>query len=353
MEGGDMKPRGNPALQVAAELGVVATLRALRARRFTQRHAADLTRCVPGGMVLDGIERSVTDVVVGRAHADDGSQRVIVKLARSSRGATSLRRASNGLAALRADARLDGWEVTRPEILDIGELDGLPYVVESALSGVTAARLLRQGAPWQPLAALAIETIEGLHRRSGAPVRVDSKLLGRWIDGPVEAIRPLVAGSRRREAAMRALDRELTTRLDGATATAGWIHGDYVPDNVLFDPKADRITGIIDWEMAETPDLPAIDRAMFLLAAHSQTQRREIGALVAAVAKGEASEALRRSLATAAHDGLEDLLDVRALALLCWLRHVAAVVTQSERYARHRMWKRYNVYQVLDALARR
>jgi aminoglycoside phosphotransferase (APT) family kinase protein len=278
---------------------------------------------------------------------------VIVKLARSSQGARSLRRASDGLAALRADRRLDGWEVARPQILDIGELDGLPYVVESALSGVTVAHLLRQGAAWPPLAALAAETIDGLHRRSRMPVRVDSDLLGRWLDGPVEAIRPLLVGSRRREAAMHALDRELRTRLDGATAAAGWIHGDYVPDNVLFDPEAGRITGIVDWEMAETPDLPAIDRAMFLLAMHSQTTRRELGALVVAVAKGEASESLRQSLSDAAHDNREDLLDARTLALLCWLRHVAAVVTQSERYARHRMWKRYNVYQVLDALAQR
>jgi aminoglycoside phosphotransferase (APT) family kinase protein len=162
-----------------------------------------------------------------------------------------------------------------------------------------------------------------------------------------------VAGSRRREAAMRALGLELTARLDGATPLAGWIHGDYVPENVLFDPGTGRITGIVDWEMADAPDLPAIDRGMFLLAAHCQTSRRELGVLVAAIANGEASEALRRLLAEAAQPDGDELLDARTLALLCWLRHVAAVVTQSERYVRHPMWKRYNVYQVLDALARR
>jgi aminoglycoside phosphotransferase (APT) family kinase protein len=348
-----MRPRGNGALGVATELGLVATLRALRARRFNKRHAADLARCIPGGMVLERVEQSVTDVVVGRAHARNGTERVIVKLARSPRGASSLRRASNGLAALRADPRLAGWDVTRPEILEAGELDGLPYVVESALAGVTVGRALRDGAAWQPLAALAVETIDGLHRRSRAPVRVDSELLGRWIDVPVQTISPLLAGSPRREATMRALGRELAARLDGATAVAGWIHGDYVPDNVLFDPEAGRITGIVDWEMADTPDLPAIDRGMFLLAAHCQTARRELGVVVAAIANGQASKALHRSLAEAAEPGVDELLDVRTLALLCWLRHVAAVVTQSERYVRHPVWKRYNVYQVLDALARR
>jgi Phosphotransferase enzyme family len=343
----------NPALQVAADLGVVATLRALRARRFIHRHAAELSRCIPGGMVLERVELSVTDIVVGRAHARDGTQRVIVKLARSARGARSLRRAREGLAALRADPRLDGWEVARPEILDVGELDGLPFVVESALTGVTIASLLRRGADWQPLTTLAVTTIEGLHRRTGSPVRVDSQLLERWIDAPVQAIRPLLAGSPRREAAIREVDRELTGRLDGATTAAGWIHGDFVPGNVLFDPQTGAITGIIDWELADTPDLPVIDRAMFLLATHSQTTRRELGAVVAAVARGEADEALRRSLSEAASADHDGLLDTRTLALLCWLRHVSAVVTQSERYARHPVWKRYNVYHVLDAAAGR
>jgi hypothetical protein len=175
-----MRSRANRALGVATALGLVETLRTFRARRFTNRHAADLTRCVPHGMVLEHVEQSVTDVVVGRAHARDGTERVIVKLARSAGGARSLRRASDRVAALRADPRLAGWEVSRPEILDAGELDGLPYVVESALAGVTVSRALREGAAWQPLATLAGESIDGLHRLSCTPVRVDSELLRRW-----------------------------------------------------------------------------------------------------------------------------------------------------------------------------
>lgn len=299
--------------------------------------------------MLDGVEPSVTDVVVARVRATDGAHHAIVKLARSKQGARSLRTAAASLTALRADPRADGWEVSLPEILDVSELDGFPYVVESALSGVSAARVLRQGADWQPIAALATDAIEGLHRRTRARMRVDAQLLGRWIDRPADAIRPLVAG--RREAALRALEQEFRSRLDGAIVSAGWIHGDFVPENVLVDPDAGSITGIVDWELADRPNLPAIDRAMFLLAARSQTARAELGDVVAAVAKGEAGNALRSSLDAALAD-LGDLLDARTLALFCWLRHVAAVVTQSGRYSRHPVWKRYNVYHVLDALAR-
>jgi hypothetical protein len=345
-----MRLRGNDALH-AADLGIVATLRTLRARRFARRHTAELMRCVPDGMVLERLEPTVTDVVVGRACAKDRTHRVIVKLARSSRGAESLRRAGERLAALGADQRLDGWGVTRPVILGSGDLDGFPFVVESALPGVTGARLLTRNTAWKPLASLALQAVEGLHRRTCAPVRVDAQLVGRWVDGPVQAIRPLVAGSRRREGAIRELDRELTARLIDTDATAGWIHGDFAPVNVLFDPAAGTVNGIIDWELADTPQLPALDRAMFVLAAHAVSERRELGAVVAAVAKGQASETLRLSLSEAALAGGGESLDARAVTLLCWLRHVALVLTQSERYARHPVWKRYNVYQVLDALA--
>jgi hypothetical protein len=102
--------------------------------------------------------------------------------------------------------------------------------------------------------------------------------------------------------------------------------------------------------LACTPDLPAIDTTMFLLATHSQLERRELGHLVAAVAGGKASGPLPNAVADAAR-GPDELHDPRLLILLCWLRHVASLVTKSERYARHPVWKRYNVKHVLDRLA--
>jgi hypothetical protein len=324
-----------------------------RTRRFYRRGAADLARCVPGGFVVGRIEPTETDVVVGHAHAIDGPDHVIVKLARSTRGATSLRRESDRLAALHADPRLDGWGVPTPEIRSVGELDDLPYIVESALSGEPIARSLTRGVPWEPLAARATEAIEGLHRRTAELVVVDAELLSRWIDGPVQAIEPIVAGSSRRAAALRELGRELAGRLDGRDVAVGWIHGDFAPGNVLIDPDAGGISGIVDWELAATPELPAIDRATFMLATHLQTTGRQLGALVAGIVKGQASPSLHGSLVQAAQPDGDDPLDARSLALLCWLRHVADLVTRSELVARDTAWKRHNVDQVLDTLAQR
>jgi O-antigen/teichoic acid export membrane protein len=340
-------------LDLAADLGAVKALRGLRANRFRRRHAEQLARCVPAGMVLMSTEPSVTDVVVGRAQDRQVGDGVIVKLAWTPNGDVSLQGASERLAALAADPRLRGWDVPRPQVLALDSLDGHRVVVESALSGVTMARLLARGERWEPLAQRATAAIEGLHHLTAEPVAIGPDLLERWIQGPTHAIERVVARSRRRAKALRELSTELGAALDGQRVIAGWIHGDFVPSNVLMDEDATTVTGIIDWERAQTPDLPAIDRTMLLLAIHTQLARRELGQLVAAVVQGQASAPVRAALAEAADTGDPQGLDVRALTLLCWLRHAAMLVTQSERYAHHVVWKRYNVFAVLDALGDR
>ena len=339
-----MRTARDAAHDLAAALGLVSAVRSLRHRRS----AADLARCLPRGMVVGPVEPTETDIVVAHARGRAGTGPVVVKLARSASGARSLRRAGDALASLHADPRLDGWEVTRPQIIGVGELGGLPYVVESAVGGVTIARRLDHGAPVAPLVALATEAIEGMHRRTTTAVNVDSDLLDRWIDRPIQTIEPLVAASPRRAAAVRELHQELTRRLAGRELAVGWIHGDFVPSNVLIDPQAGRITGIVDWELAGAPELPAIDRTMFVLATHMQTTRSQLGAVVTGIVNGNATPSLWELLAHAAQGDL----DPRSIALVCWLRHVADLVTRSPRYAADRAWKRCNVDQVLDGLSR-
>jgi hypothetical protein len=43
-----------------------------------------------------------------------------------------------------------------------------------------------------------------------------------------------------------------------------------------------------------------------------------------------------------------DEIGMRALLLLCWLRHIAANLTKSTRYAGHGLWMKRNVEAVLE-----
>jgi hypothetical protein len=210
---------------------------------------------------------------------------------------------------------------------------------------------LAEGAPQEPLVSAAMAAIQGLHQRTAELVTVDSELLECWIDRPARAVNTVIACSVARTVALQELTCELRGWLEGQRLPAGWIHGDFVPGNVLIDPHdGGRVTGIIDWELAAIRDLPAIDTTMFLLAMYSQLERRELGYLVVEAAGGSASGLLPGAVADAAR-GLNESPDPRLLILLCWLRHVASALTKTDRYASHPVWKRYNVYHVLDTLA--
>jgi hypothetical protein len=196
-----------------------------------------------------------------------------------------------------------------------------------------------------------MSAIRDLHERTAESVTVDARILEQWIDRPAAVVAPLLTGSAARANALGRLQRELWLGLAGRSMRAGWIHGDFVPENVLVDPHdGDRVTGIIDWELAASPELPGLDTTMFRLATQSQLERCELGHLVAAIAGGTAADA--RVGAPAEPDGdLDQPGDAWLLVLLCWLRHIAALVAKSERYARHPVWKRYNLHLVLDTLA--
>ena len=325
-------------------------LRAARARRYGRRHAAQLSRCVPPGMILVRVEATVGDVAVGHARAESGgSGSAIIKLASSPSGGAALRRAASQLEALAADPRLAGWRVRRPELVKLGELDGRTYAIESELSGISGANALERGAALRPLSARAFEAIAGLHRPTAEALTVDAELLARWVGAPVRTIAPVLGGSARRVAVLAELERELRARLDGMSVTAALVHGDFVPGNVLMSGPDGDVSGIVDWELASAPDLPGIDTMTFLLAGHAQLAAQELGQTIARAVPGDADDSLLDALSAGMPPDTEESLDLRSLVLLCWLRHAAGTLRKSERYARHPIWRRYNVELVLDA----
>jgi O-antigen/teichoic acid export membrane protein len=336
-------------LATRAQAGLLDGLRRQRARRMCHRNARALAVCLPDDLALTAVEPAVNDVAVGRA--DQAGRETVVKLALSDKAAGALWRSADALRALAGDERLDGWAITRPDVLAVGLSNSRSYVLESPLGGVPVARRLAQGAAPEPLTRAAVDAIDGLHRRTAETVTVDSALLERWVRDPVRAVSGSVAGSAARTRALGELEQELWSGLAGRQMRVTWIHGDFVPENVLTDPHdGDRVTGIIDWELAAARDLPALDVTMFLLALRSRLESRELGHVVAAAAtNGGSNRPLADALAEL-EPGLADPDERRRLILLCWLRHIAALLTKSERYARHPVWKRHNVYHVLDRL---
>jgi hypothetical protein len=273
----------------------------------------------------------------------------VIKLATSQAAARSLERERRALGALLADDRLGAWRELLPRVLAHGACDGAPYLVEALMPGRTGSLVVGvRGSP-PALVTRAAAAIAPLHRATAAGAVAGPAFVRDRVEAPLGTL----ARAGVSPVAVERLRGELYGALAGRRLAVGWVHGDFVPDNILVEPGADRVTAIVDWELAHPADLPLVDIATVLLAARMQASRHEFGRVVCDYLAGHGWTAGEQAILDAAGRGLPgEAIDGRALVLLCWLRHVTGNLTKSSGYATHARWLRGNVGPVGEALAR-
>jgi hypothetical protein len=295
------------------------------------------------GSVVASAQLTSTDMGIVVLARGPGRSSAVVKLPLSAAAARGLARESASLAALHADARLGDWRELLARPLAAGTVLGQRYRVDSVLPGrpVASSPAGTDG---------ALETIHLLHRATAARVPGRAE---RWIDEPLRDLErhgpppPSVA------ARLRRLRHELYGAVASREFSAGWIHGDYWPGNVLFAEGSERPAGIVDWEAAGSPELPIHDVLHVLVSIRRAASGEQLGAIVRDLLGAWIWPPHERRLldryATWRHDGS---LSDRHAVLLYWLRQVAMNARQRSRVGgyRYRLWERRNVYAVLAAL---
>jgi O-antigen/teichoic acid export membrane protein len=266
----------------------------------------------------------------------------------------SLRQQVDMLTMLHADGRLAEWRALVPTLLAVGEIDGQAYMVEQLLPGRAATGLLSRPAARARMQVAAAAAIGELHRRTAASVVVDAGMLERWIDAPLQVVRHVTATLPRgadNERAVERLATELRGALAGRTLAVCTVHGDFHPGNILVTPDGTTLTGIVDWELAAHEDLPLLDLLLLLLWVRIVVHRCELGNIVRALLDGAAWTRHERALVEAAEVALPgDAVGMRALVLLCWLRHVDLRLRRSQYLAGHRLWIMTNIEAVLQSV---
>ncbi|TXH57832.1 phosphotransferase family protein [Piscinibacter sp.] len=107
----------------------------------------------------------------------------------------------------------------------------------------------------------ALDFLIRFHQRTAASVVVDGQTVSNRMWSIVEA------GKQRNSAIADDLESwklPLRRCLEGLTLPLVWMHGDYKIENVMYDARTYRLTGVIDWEHAMIPGLPLLD-ALYLL----------------------------------------------------------------------------------------
>lgn len=356
----------NLAADVGA-LGLLGRLRSAPGARRRSREAGPLTAEVlaripagsaderPAGWTRCRSIPTVSDMTVVSVGPPGGRPRAVVKLAASDSARRSLGREREVLGKLHSDERLGDSRRLLPAVLAEGELGGRSYVVQRMLEGVQASSLLADARAARTVQAAAAQAIGDFHMRTLVPATVDESLLERWVDRPLLAVRRASTRARvdnSRSAVLDRLQAELYEALRGQALALSWVHGDFVPGNVLSTPDGAEVVGIVDWELAGARELPLIDVMTLLLSMRAQGQRQELGQVVRALLAEAVWTGAERDLLAGASARLPGAEKVgwRTLAMLCWLRHVASNLTKSGRYGGHRLWLRMNVRAVLDTL---
>ena len=280
-----------------------------------------------------------------------GRPTAILKLAHSGRAAANLQTQIKVLTRLRADTRLDGLTALMPEIVASGETADQFYLIEQRLPGIDGRRLLGEADLRTSLRAAAAGTIAQLHRATASTALVNDELLNRWIDQPLQAIWPAATSRDRAGEGARAIERlavELKGSLRGRRVSTSWIHGDYMPGNILATADGARLTGIVDWDLAASGELPQLDLMHFLLSTRMLVENRELGDVVRDLLTKDKWTTQELDILIEAQAALPgEVVETRTLILLSWLRHIARNLAKSDRYARNWLWLTKNVEGVL------
>jgi O-antigen/teichoic acid export membrane protein len=298
---------------------------------------------------------TVTDLTVVALGPRQKPAQAALKLPRSGNAVRSSQHQSEVLARLHADERLGSWRDLLPTLLIEGEVAGQTFLIERMLPGIGMQHFIADPKKRTQVLRVSVSAISELHCATASVATVDWDLYERWIGEPLQLLRNLCLGASPAlsgyQNAVRHLKKELQAGLLGRSTTVSWVHGDYVPGNILFSQDGNALSGIIDWDLAQPDDLPLLDIVQLIISTRMAVQEREMGDVISGLLKGGCWNSFELALLEAgSHDLQGERLDLRTMLLYFWLRHIHANLTKSTRFRGHWLWLQRNIEAVLRCL---
>ncbi len=276
---------------------------------------------------------------------------VVIKMPGSRRETESLMRQVENLRLLSSEKGLGQWWRLLPVNMYRGEVGGQVYFIERAMPGTTMLSLLQNEAKRPQVINLAADEISHLHLATAHGLATTDRLVERWVQAPLHRVAGhlssgLFSDGYHRNIAQ--LNMELCEGLLHRQIAVSWIHGDYCPSNILVNPAGNKVTGIVDWDLAAPDEYPLLDLMHLLISVRMETTGRELGQIVADLLVHQDWTPFEIQLIRKAEGALRgDPLDLQVVLLLCWLRHIKGNLDKTSRFDHDPMWAAENIMRVL------
>jgi O-antigen/teichoic acid export membrane protein len=293
-----------------------------------------------------------TDMAIFALGQDQKPPAALLKLPLSDAAAISAQNQTVAFETICSFPQLTRLQSLLPGQISRGVVSGQPYLIEKMLPGLDGRRAIVDPADRQRIQTDAIASITSLHVATASLAFTDAALLDRWVIRPLEQISriisPLPGGGKLIPKANQ-MAADLTEALSGRQIALSWVHGDFVPGNILVSPQTHLVTGIVDWELSHPNELPLLDVVQWILAARREIQNEEFGQLIRDLLGEQNFTAEERRLVKLNQEQLPgEVLEFQTTLLLFWLEHIHANLTKSTRYNRHWLWIYRNIIPVLD-----
>jgi ubiquinone/menaquinone biosynthesis C-methylase UbiE len=152
-----------------------------------------------------------------------------------------------------------------PELIAEGQFQGQAYLVTRVFPGVSGARIARRPQNIPVILRQATAFLTEFHRETAEEHACSEKWLQENFDWLVDYIDNLGGNV----AELKALCRRDLLGKRVRTVTA---HGDFSLQNLIFNPQSCQLTGVVDWDLADTRGWPGRDLLHLFVAREYETR---------------------------------------------------------------------------------